>query len=367
MSFPLASRPGPLALALAAALAAPASQAQAPQVQLYGLLDLGLRIDDSSAGRISSVVSGGAAGSRIGLRATEDLGGGLKASANLEGGFLADSGVFAQGGRAWGRRSIVALSGDFGSVELGRQTTPLWRAAAATDAFDGLMLGNPSSNVFARHNSQYVRVDNGLWYISPKLHGFALQALWAPGESSGEGVRGSAGSIGSLSLAWSGSGLDLQWAVLRNNGATNTPSALARPETLQAFGASYKLGDWQLFAQGGSAKRDAGTGKGALERLDQRSAALSLMYTQGAHRVLLGWGQLQDKVLAKADTSIVALGYQYSLSKRSMVYAGLSKRSNEANAQYLLLDAATNGALKTANVAPGFDPSAVMVGMRHSF
>jgi predicted porin len=336
-------------------------------VQLYGLVDLGLRLDDTQDGQVRRMSNGGAAGSRIGVRAREDLGSGMSASANFEGGILATTGANAQGGRSWGRRSILALAGDYGSVELGRQTSPLWRTAAATDAFDGLMLGNPSSNVFVRHNTQYVRTDHGVWYISPKIGSFGLQALWAPGESTKAGVSSSAGTISSASLGWSGSGLNLQWAVLRNNGATDMSSTLARPETLQAFGASYKLGNWQLFAQGGTAKRDAGSGTGALARVNQHSAALSFVYTHGLHRFLVGWGQLKDKALMDANSSILAVGYQYSLSKRTMLYAGLSKRSNESNAQYLLLDGSTNGGLTTTNVPKGFDPSAVSFGVRHVF
>jgi len=348
-------------------LALGASSTAHSQVVLYGLIDTGFRSDSTANGRVNSIVPGVSAGSRWGVRATEDLGGGLKVQANLESGFSADTGTSAQGGRLFGRRAIVALSGGFGSVELGRQTTPLWRVAAATDAFDGLMLGNPSSNVFIRANSQYVRADNGIWYISPNWSGLNVQLLWAPGESTAAGVSGSAGSISSGSVAYTVGDLSLHYAGLRNSGATNLNSTQAKAETLHQLGATYKLGAFKLFAGYGTAERDAGTGTGALGRVDHRSSMLTGTYTQGAHKVLVGYGVLEDQAVANADTSVWAIGYQYSLSKRTMVYAGWSKRSNETNAQYLLLDGATNGALTTANVPRGFDPSAWTFGLRHVF
>jgi predicted porin len=55
--------------------------------------------------------------SRIGLRGTEDLGGGLKAGFVIEHGFSADTGSAA--GTFWGRESTVSLSGSLGTLRLG--------------------------------------------------------------------------------------------------------------------------------------------------------------------------------------------------------------------------------------------------------
>ncbi|MFD2270775.1 porin [Undibacterium arcticum] len=44
----------------------------------------------------------------------------------IEGGFKADTGASAQGGRTWGRATVVGLSGGFGSVSVGRQPDPLY-------------------------------------------------------------------------------------------------------------------------------------------------------------------------------------------------------------------------------------------------
>jgi predicted porin len=58
---------------------------------------------------MTRVISGGMNTSRWGLRGSEDLGGGLKAVFNLEGGILMDTG--AQDGALFKRQANVGLEG----------------------------------------------------------------------------------------------------------------------------------------------------------------------------------------------------------------------------------------------------------------
>src|ERR1700749_1012378 len=61
-------------------------------VTLYGKLGLGLVLDSgSAAGKSVRISSGVTGGSRLGFKGVEDLGGGLKASFQLETGYCADS------------------------------------------------------------------------------------------------------------------------------------------------------------------------------------------------------------------------------------------------------------------------------------
>ena len=60
------------------------------------------------------------AGSRFGLKGTEDLGNGLKIGFVLENGFSSDTGSFTQDNRLFGREAQLNLSGAFGTVAFGR-------------------------------------------------------------------------------------------------------------------------------------------------------------------------------------------------------------------------------------------------------
>src|SRR3954469_8035606 len=79
-------------LALAVLTAVTGAAYAQSTVTLYGKIDLGLVLDSGNANgksvRISSGVTGG---SRLGFKGVEDLGGGLKASFQLETGYCADS------------------------------------------------------------------------------------------------------------------------------------------------------------------------------------------------------------------------------------------------------------------------------------
>ena len=66
--------------------------------------------------------SGVNSATRFGLRGSEDLGNGLKVGFKLENGFSSDSGKLGED-RLFGREATVNVSGDFGTVYMGRLGT----------------------------------------------------------------------------------------------------------------------------------------------------------------------------------------------------------------------------------------------------
>src|SRR5450830_2182411 len=80
----------PLCFGLAAAHANVVHAASS--VDVYGLLDAALVQENGGIGKISKLTSGVSAGSRLGLRGTEDIGNGLQAVFTLEAGLLTDTG-----------------------------------------------------------------------------------------------------------------------------------------------------------------------------------------------------------------------------------------------------------------------------------
>ena len=84
-----------LALALLAALSLNNSALAQSRTQVYGLIDAGVEYVNNAAddgGSMARVVSGGKNTSRWGLRGSEELGAGLTAVYQLEGGILMNSG-----------------------------------------------------------------------------------------------------------------------------------------------------------------------------------------------------------------------------------------------------------------------------------
>ena len=100
-------------IALAAVAATGAALAQS-SVTIYGKVDMSLKKSSDS-----SLSMGYIHGPRLGFTAVEDLGGGLKAKAQIEHRFNADTGAQA-GDVMWNGLSTVGLMGSFGELKLGR-------------------------------------------------------------------------------------------------------------------------------------------------------------------------------------------------------------------------------------------------------
>lgn len=140
--------------------------------------------------------TGNYAGSRLGFRGTEDLGGGLAASFWLEAGLANDVGSGIGGGLTFNRRSTVSLSGAFGEVRLGRDYTPTFWNDTVFDPFGtvgagalaiSMLLGGGGTagtitNLVA--NPNYVRASNGVaYFLPPNLGGFYGQVMYTFGEN----------------------------------------------------------------------------------------------------------------------------------------------------------------------------------------
>lgn len=126
-------------LALAAmAAASPLLFAQqgGSSVQLYGIVDAAIRhTNNEGAGANSSLtkmIGGGMSQSRWGINVTEDLGGGLKAIANLENRFFTDSGNTASAN--YFQQSWLGVQGGFGRLTMGRQYNVLFDLVTSTYA-----------------------------------------------------------------------------------------------------------------------------------------------------------------------------------------------------------------------------------------
>jgi predicted porin len=172
-------------------------------VTLYGVVDPALVfVNNAQTGKVGGVLQGGHqyamidastssyAGSRFGLKGTEDLGGGSSALFVLENGFAANTGALGQGGLMFGRQAYVGLSNNsLGTVTLGRQyssmidyVSPLtsilqWGGyiTAHPDDVDNLGLTN-------RHN-------NAIKYATPAWMGLSADVLYSFGGVAGDMSR----------------------------------------------------------------------------------------------------------------------------------------------------------------------------------
>jgi GBP family porin len=144
-------------------------------VTLYGGINIGINYDSLKAGSAApnldtksnlGMVNGAGPASRWGIRGVEDLGNGLKANFVYEQAIVAPSG----GGTGFTRQSTLGLTSDaWGSVDLGRRTAPSTAAFSGIDPF-GASYGTSSLNGFI--GSSFYRLSNMVMYSSPSVSGF---------------------------------------------------------------------------------------------------------------------------------------------------------------------------------------------------
>ncbi|HEM7875727.1 porin [Burkholderia contaminans] len=186
------------AVGLAAATAAHAQSS----VTLYGIVDNAIAWQNNSSatgattGGHSKVqmATGIWAGSRFGLKGSEDLGGGTKAIFQLEAGVNTANGAsqWAQGGGIFTRQAWVGLTNNtYGTLTAGRQYTAYYTLLSPyspTTWLTGYYGAHPGD--IDSLDTSY-RANNSIVYMSPKFYGFTVGGSYSLGGVAGSFNRGS--------------------------------------------------------------------------------------------------------------------------------------------------------------------------------
>ncbi len=354
-------------LKIAAALAACAggtafAQASASSVTLYGIIDVsartqtGLTAAYAGAPNDSTVVASGVGPtSRWGLRGSEDLGGGLRATFNLESGINVDTGAAANATTYFDRASVVGLSGDWGSVTLGRQNTLLADSAGVADPIGLRFAGmNPNIQVagltghrlgieFGATGSTGAsnRVNNSA-KLSVPVGPVTARAMYSLGEVSDSSSRSSS----------QGLGLDYRSTSLAVTGAY-TRLRDANDRTLNASNLGVSWGSGALKLMGNVARNTGQTS--ATAQTTNRLVALGVNYAVTPQIDLLaGYYRVNRTRTAQADDGfrrLIAFA-EYKLSRRSKVFVELDTTRWHGNYQGAGNKSTSNG---------------LSVGITHSF
>ena len=304
------SRTSQIALATSLALAAFSAQAQS-SVKVYGLIDLSLgSVKDAGNGktRQSVVNSGQMTTSYYGLSGSEDLGGGLSAQFKLESFMRADTG---EQGRfpndpQFARTASVGLSHpDYGTLNLGRNTTALFTSTLSFNAFGDSFGYSPSIRHYFGGGQNAVTGDTGwsdsITYSSPSWNGLRFGLASAAKE-------GSNGGNWSANLGYGSGPLALALVVqdVKKDGAI----PLADTHTTQ-LNAAYDFGVVKVFGQYGKVENRS-TG------IDRDLTGLGVRVPAGPGTLIAQWGRNSPDTGADRDTTSV--GYLYPLSKLTELY-----------------------------------------------
>lgn len=336
---------------LGAAMAASSATVHAQSAVIpYGLIDMAVvREAGGGAGAATKLTSGVSVGSRLGFKGSEDLGDGLSAVFVLESGFQGDTGIMGQGGLLFGRQAYVGLSGNFGTVLIGRQYTPQYRVVALADPFGSGYVAD-SKNIVATSGNSFSRMDNAVKYQSPTVAGVSLELAAAPGEVSGDSAAGR--QFGGA-LAYVAGPLQLRAGYHNRNNDTATVKNTENARNA-VVAAVYDFGGLQahlLYSanQGlnSSVLRNTanpfGRATAPLASTNSRDILAGLTVPFGPHTVLASYIHKDDRTTLNQDASQLAIGYRYTLSRRTNVYAVHARIDNRNGAGYTVGNASEAG------------------------
>ncbi|CAM4042451.1 Putative porin [Comamonas aquatilis] len=346
-------------IALAVLAASGAAMAQS-SVTLFGIVDTGVSYVDNADGKDAKygVGTSGNATSRLGLRGTEDLGGGLKAGFWLEGEIFGDVGNSA--GFDFKRESTVRLSGNFGEVRLGRETTPTFRAGLKYDLFGATGIGQNmgyadwAGSGIADGNT--IRKNNMVSYSSPNFGGVTANISYAFDEKAIAGTK--AGRYAGGNVGYDNGPLSVTAAY----GTLSYGPAGDRDE--MSIGASYNFGVAKIA---GNAQQIKYKPNGAPnEKFNNYLLGVSAP-VGGVGEVKLQYAMYDQKA---ADTKAhqLSLGYVHNLSKRTAVYGTVAYLKNkEGSAMALNAKGVSTSVGMKADGVTGLNQAGVQVGIRHAF
>ena len=372
----------------AAVLGAFAASAMAADVTLYGVIDTGLNWTQTKSTGYSatdkfSMASGQDSGARWGLRGTEDLGNGYKVGFNLESSFTGDDGALDKSKRLFHREALLFVQSDFGELSMGR-TGALdagtgrynLMGSNATAMGTGMDTVGKSTKVLLGTGD---RMDNTITYKTPTFAGVTVyaQASLKKTNYTAKGVavdtdEGSsdADRYYALGATFAADGLNAGLVfstsdysridVNKNaknddngyvvSGFVNYDFGMIKPMLAAQYWDSGLVSEWKKANGGDVTSYSLSNTKGYGVVVGATAPVLG-----GLLKVTGGWNDyesIEQTVDVDGNNWMFGVGYEYSLSKRTMVYTA---------AGY------TEEKFKTAGETYKNKTSEVMLGLVHKF
>jgi len=407
-----------LALAVAGALAIPGAALAASSVTINGFFKVSyasIKVSPQApgAGR-SSEDRVQDESSRIRFIVVEDLGGGLQAIGQVDWRMTIDQGADATSGA-----NFVGLrSKSWGELTMGRHDLHyIYTEDQSYSRGGSLKMTNTSILAFGNAGAIPVanasRTPNVIRWFSPNWKGFTAVVAYSTSPYPAGGTEGDIASGVRKGNAWNIApqynaknwGVGFSWYQGKTDGAgaqtVPTGVSVGGIGGTVAFAAPLEGTSWRVnghYQWGGlriglvwdrsewsddntvTGLVPTPTGVGIGNTYSKRDAwSIPIRYDWGKHSVFGHYSQakndkgswyrnLSDLGLSnQSGADMWAIGYAYSLSKRTKVSLNYAKINNDAEGRYNLFTSAGGLGSGDAAVAPGQDPQQIAVTVTHSF
>jgi len=292
------------------------------------------------------------------------------------------------------RTAMVGLVTPVGAILIGRMYTPGYEVFAASDTFESGTAGAWGSVAMGNAGFSAIGVDirsqKSVQYRIATPKGIGGSLMYGMTNS---GYLGRYNKFYGAAVTYKANGFDV--GIGHNSGRDQNDN---KSLTTSTVGGSYTMGDFKLFAGYHDQKnlhsvlvRDLTTAwdgtiapslaplgpglAGALRnvfvtnisantQIDAASAQVGLHYKIGAGRIMASVAKTNDRTTSNSDVTLMAIGYDHFLSKRTDVYTVVAQMSNQNDGQFT---PGTAGAPGGFTKVAGEDSRALQVGIRHRF
>ena len=324
-------------------------------VTLFGVLDVNARWLENNSVSQASLSQDGLTPSRLGVRGSEDLGGGLRAGFWLEGALNPDTGTAT--GQTWQRRSTVSLSDRWGEVRLGRDFTATYWNNSDFDPFGdtGLaaitnLTGKPPAVPFGGAYDTIVRANNMIGYVLPS--GIAGGLFGQAQVAAGENVYGNKYLGGRIGYA---------------SGPLTVAVAYGQTQLRDDMdGDNFNIGaSWNFSV----VKVSGFYGQIKVDGDKANSWFIGAVVPFGLWNFKASYGQTERSGTVPVNVegqraNQLGLGATYDLSRRTALYGTWAGINNKGGASFVV---GSQVNVRDGGAAPNADSQGFEFGVRHSF
>lgn len=330
-----------------------------PSVQLYGAIDVGVTrytgvqsSDDPAVAVTNTGLSSGiGAATAFGLRGTEPLGRGLSAIFTAETGFCgagtnqsgiasgSPGGAYCSSDGFMQRKAWVGLSGDFGTLKLGKQATAMALRQGDVDAFgDGYTgaLGNISLVGNNQTQLALARLNQSISLETPNLSGLKLLAQYSFNSGTGPasiatGSRPDA-LIFDVNYAVGPLWIGATHAHYDSYPAMQVPAPKGDHPGVYRLNMLYATYDFGLLKLDAMLQHNTADGYSG----DQNVWSVGALVPHGSGALMASVARhsnsmaLEPATIGKSSAMQYAVGYRYALSKRTSLYTSFAMIKNGA-------------------------------------
>ena len=391
-----------LVLAVAGALAAPGVALAQSSVTISGVFKASLEnIRIGGPGAVRAAAGNNTSenriaddSSRILFNVVEDLGGGLSAIGQADMRIpMASGNLIAMSGNT----HVGLRSKSMGRIFVGRQDVHYGNTESDMSALAGDLRADAVSVLaFMRDGTTAIasasRTPNIIHYTTPNFSGFTAIVAYSTGSAGS--AAGQPTSAGAAVVAQQqdlsttlrkGSALNINpnyaasnfqvgysyWNSKPDGGtaATSSGNANADQRSDKIYG-SFKMAGFKVGLSWDKSRLKGNIGAAAGTELANRTAwSIPVSYMMGNNGFHFHYTKARDDkaTVAQDGAKMVALSYQYTLSKRTSVGLTYAKITNDAAAAYNLFTTGTLGNSTGATSAAGEDPRLMAATIRHAF